>query len=438
MATRSESSVSFIPGARSDGRQPSTSRDAATVPPVARPSPTVSTLRATGVVCLVGALAGALACNRSPRASGGSAGAGAAPSAAPSDSAPRAHEKKDSLRALERIRLATGAFRAGSEPGEPGRVPDAEPRSQTVELGGYEIDRLLYPNDPGKPPLVNVGRDEAERLCTERGARLCTELEWERACKGPENDRYPSGAAWDATCAGDLLACASGYGAIGMGTRLREWTRSELPGEGGKAMAVVRGAAASDKPEAHRCAARASVSPETQSDTLGFRCCAGAPNARKLPEPQPGTAYKKQPLAAERIAALLEQDATTRALAKDLKLFREPDSAETVVSRGPGDRKGFSFTVTPLSWNPVAGAEFLVLTARSGENTSFVAAFYALGENRYRLAASFVMRNEPGPVALAFTDDIRPRLHFSTCWGCPGETGKILFRRPERVAIVQP
>ena len=48
------------------------------------------------------------------------------------------------------------------------------------------------------------------------------------------------------------------------------------------------------------------------------------------------------------------------------------------------------------------------------------------------------MKNEPGPVALAYSDDIRPRLHFSSCWGCPGETGKILFRRPERVAIVQP
>jgi hypothetical protein len=29
-------------------------------------------------------------------------------------------------------------------------------------------------------------------------------------------------------------------------------------------------------------------------------------------------------------------------------------------------------------------------------------------------------------------------LHFSTCWGCPGETGKILFRKPERPVILQP
>jgi hypothetical protein len=364
------------------------------------------------------------------------------PSASASSSSARAlirpHAEQNTLRALERVTLQTGGFRAGSEPGEPGRVPDGEPRLQDVELGGYEIDRLLYPNDPKKPPLLGVGRDEAERLCTERGARLCTELEWERACKGPANDRYPSGPDWDPSCANDLLACATGYGVLGMGTRFREWTRSELPAEGGKTHAVVRGGAASDGPTSHRCAARSSIAADTRSDSLGFRCCAGAPNARKLPEPQPGTAYRKHPLAADKLAALLAGDATTRGLAKDLKLFREPESAETVVSRGPGDRKGFSFTVTPLLWNPVAGAEFLVATARSGENTSFVVAYYALGDDKYRLAASFVMRNEPGPVALAYTDDIRPRLHFSSCWGCPGETGKVLFRRPERVAIVQP
>jgi hypothetical protein len=388
-------------------------------------------------LAVVVALSSSVGCERK-RTPTGAGSASAGPSASPARSAVRPHAARNTIRALERVTLKTGGFRAGSEPGEPGRVPDAEPRIQDVELGGYEIDRLLYPNDPGKQPLLGVGRDEAERLCTERGARLCTELEWERACKGPGNDRYPTGPNWDPSCANDLLACATGYGVVGMGTRFREWTRSEIAVEGGKTHAVVRGGAASDGPPAHRCAARSTLAPDTQSDSLGFRCCAGAPNARKLPEPQPGTPYRKHALGADKLSALLKADPTTEALAKDLKLFREPDSAETVVSRGPGDRKGFSFTVTPLLWNPVAGAEFLVATARSGENTSFVVAYYALGGDEYRLAASFVMRNEPGPIALAFTDDIRPRLHFSSCWGCPGETGKILFRRPERVAIVQP
>jgi len=80
----------------------------------------------------------------------------------------------------------------------------------------------------------------------------------------------------------------------------------------------------------------------------------------------------------------------------------------------------------------------LLVAARSGESTSFVAAFHVLPGGKYRLASSFVLQGEPGPVALAYSPDIKPRVHFSTCWGCPGETGKALFRRPETVVIVQP
>jgi hypothetical protein len=47
-------------------------------------------------------------------------------------------------------------------------------------------------------------------------------------------------------------------------------------------------------------------------------------------------------------------------------------------------------------------------------------------------------------VAFAYDNYIRPRFHFSTCWGCPGasetssETGKLLFREPDEVVILQP
>ncbi|MET0412888.1 MAG: hypothetical protein ABW217_16400, partial [Polyangiaceae bacterium] len=76
--------------------------------------------------------------------------------------------------------------------------------------------------------------------------------------------------------------------------------------------------------------------------------------------------------------------------------------------------------------------------ARSGERTSFVATYHVVAPGQYRLAASFVMQDEPGPVVLGYNGYIRPRLHFSTCWGCPGETGKILYRDQDRVAILQP
>ena len=48
----------------------------------------------------------------------------------------------------------------------------------------------------------------------------------------------------------------------------------------------------------------------------------------------------------------------------------------------------------------MAGAEYLVLSARSGEDTSFVLAFYVVANDEYKLASSFVMKKEAGPVAL--------------------------------------
>ena len=118
--------------------------------------------------------------------------------------------------------------------------------------------------------------------------------------------------------------------------------------------------------------------------------------------------------------------------------IQHPQRQIGFVARGPGDKQGFSFTVAPLTWNPVAGAEYLLVTGRSGKDTSFVLSYYVLGQDEYRLASSFIMKSEPGPVAFAYSGYIRPRLHFSTCWGCPGETGKVLFRNPDSVVILQP
>jgi hypothetical protein len=340
----------------------------------------------------------------------------------------------------ESVEIPAGAFHAGSQPGEPGRRPEIEPRSSEIELGAFQIDRLPYPNDPKLPPKTGVTRDEAKRLCAERGARLCTELEWERACKGPASDRFPTGAEWAPRCADEPRTCATGFEVLAMGAALREWTTSDVvPSSGkGKRLASVRGAAAAAPASEHRCAARHGLDEEDTATDLGFRCCRGAPNAAAVKEPRLGPTFQKIKLTAERVEKLFAEDERTRSVARDVKFFRDPDAANTVVARGPGDRKGFSFTVSPLLWNPVAGAEFLILVGRSGAETSFVAAYHVLGDDRYQLAASFVMKNEPGPVALAHDEYIRPRLHFSTCWGCPGETGKILYRDPDTVSILQP
>jgi hypothetical protein len=361
---------------------------------------------------------------------------GASASSAPQTSAESRHPKSEP-QARQTAAIPAGTLRAGSTPGDPGRVPELEAKNQEVQLGPFSMDRLPYPNDPTQPALLGETRDEARRLCAERSARLCTEVEWERACKGPKQDDYPSGVIWDPSCTAGSQACATGFDVLGLGTTAGEWVANDVTLDD-KRLAVVRGAGIKAPATDHRCAARHPTEASTQSQDIGFRCCQGAPNAAVVSEPKQGPIFTKVKLTAEELEQALAADPAGKPLAHDIKFFHEPEGANTVVSRGPGDKKGFDFTVAPLLWNPVPGAEILLVAARSGDTTSFVAAFHVLPGGKYRLASTFTLENEPGPVALAYTPDIRPRVHFSTCWGCPGETGKALFRKPETVVIVQP
>jgi hypothetical protein len=375
----------------------------------------------------------AFGCHRTDPSEAQPAGSASAKLTKPEAAPPKAH-------AGETAHIPVGAFRAGSLPGDPGRRPELEPGESEVRLGPFQIDRLPYPNDPTKPPLVGVTREAAMRMCADQNARLCTELEWERACKGPENLSYSTGSAWKEECLEAPERCENGYEVMGMGN-VPEWTSSEVippRGESKPLGPVVRGAEDKVPGAERRCARRVTPADLPDDTKVGFRCCHGAPNGAKVEEPALGDAFKKAELDAPALAKLLEADPRTAPLAKELVLFREPDAAQTVIERGPGDRMGFDFTVAPLEWSPSRGARVLVVTGRSGEKTSFVLAYYVFGKADYRLAASFIMQNEPGPVALAYSPSIRPRLHFSTCWGCPGETGKLLFRAPERVVIFQP
>ncbi|HEY5959527.1 MAG TPA: hypothetical protein VIV60_23380, partial [Polyangiaceae bacterium] len=249
-----------------------------------------------------------------------------------------------------------------------------------------------------------------------------------------------TGVRFEIPCTQSVTACASGFDVLGLGTALREWTASDVISPNGAANrgAVVRGAAANAAASEHRCAKREAVKETERAHDLGFRCCHGAPNAVKVEEPALRAVFSRPTLEPSKLVNVLEKDTRTKGLSKDWTFFREPDAAETVVSRGPGDRQGLRFTVAPLLWSPVAGTQFLLVTGRSGKDTSAVLAYHVIREGDYRLAASFIMKAEPGPVAFAYHESIRPRLYFSTCWKCPGETGRLLYRDPDAIAIVQP
>jgi hypothetical protein len=331
-----------------------------------------------------------------------------------------------------RIAIPGGSFFAGTRRGEFGRIPALEPRRSSVTLGPFEIDAALFPGRDA--PRTGLTRAQAAIACGERGGRLCSELEWERACKGPESTSFPTGEELDPACDGAPSGCASGFGVRGFGS-LREWTASDLPGYG---QAVVRGASVDAAQNERRCAHRTRLFAGKTNSGIGFRCCYGSPNARSIDTPPLGAAFSPMALEPETLEGLLAADPRTRRIASGIHYFEDPEGSAEVRRKGPGGTKGFSLTVAPLRWNPVAGAEFLVVSARSGESTSFVVVLYVLEESRYALASSYIMEAEAGPIALAYNGYQRPRLHFSSCWGCPGETGTISYRDPDQAVISQP
>ena len=182
--------------------------------------------------------------------------------------------------------VPAGSFRAGSPCGATPRITNEELVGPTIAMGSFSIDVYPYPNDPVKPARVDVSRDEAETACTERGRRLCSELEWERACKGPASTTFEYGGGYDAAACKaqpDLLPgkrprCASAFGVKDQHGLVFEWTRSAWGRGTGSELGTVRGGPGGVLQA--RCANGQSRPPGTRAHDLGFRCC-GARSTRR-------------------------------------------------------------------------------------------------------------------------------------------------------------
>ena len=345
------------------------------------------------------------------------------------------------------VTIFAGKLVSGSTPGDRGRDPLVEPPLVDVELGPYDIDRYLYPNELDKPALTGVTREKAADLCKARGRRLCTELEWERACKGPDDELYAGRAAWDPACAKNPSSCASGFGVLGMGAAVREWTSSEVAevkdlAPGG---AAVRGAPGNAGDVAHRCAHRSRVDATSKGDDIGFRCCGGAVNAASILAPAFEQTFTKAALSTDRLAELLGSEPRLKKLGTGLKYFDEVAAKEVVGRSDAGEApKGMTLTTAPLEWSPVPGERILVATGLAGDD-AFIVAFYSLAGDRYRIGSSLVLHGDKGPVVLGYngTDGRRSKersigsLDWATCWKCPGESGSITYREDNRVVITQ-
>jgi formylglycine-generating enzyme required for sulfatase activity len=132
---------------------------------------------------------------------------------------------------------------------------------------------------------VNVSWSEAKAECVKLGKRLCTEQEWEKACKGVGSARFPYGALYDPdkcntegarenaralAASGSFPGCQSNYRVFDMSGNAAEWTDTRY----GTNLERTQKGGSFDQPEgAAHCAARKNGDPEVRSATVGFRCC---------------------------------------------------------------------------------------------------------------------------------------------------------------------
>lgn len=344
------------------------------------------------------------------------------------------------LAAGDEVLVEAGTVRAGSRPGTEGRDPRREADLVPVEIPAFHIDRLPYPNDPGEPPRTGVTRTEAAELCEAQGKRLCTELEWERACKGDTTLEYAGGDDFDVEgCGLDPLSCASPLDVVQMGVTTFEWTASDVSRHLGTDVysAVLRGGRATDPAPEHRCGARHALAPDDAGPSIGFRCCRGAMPELTYPDEPARRVFREREVEPDRLREILR---SVPELARFADGFRQFDAAQIdrALARGDHTRESvqWNFPEQVLVWSPVAGEEIWVFAGTDG-TSSLVAALYPMPDGTFVHGASFVLRDEPAPIALAWDWGSRDEVLWSACWSCTGEGGAVAFRDDYSLVVLQ-
>ncbi|RKH29896.1 protein kinase [Corallococcus praedator] len=155
---------------------------------------------------------------------------------------------------------------------------------ESVMVNSFCVDEYEFPNKRGRLPRVSVSLLDAKSLCEGVSKRLCSEDEWEKACKGPGNARYSRGednpsACNTGTSAGTLAqsgafpSCQhSEFLPSDMSGNAAEWTDTQFK-KGGSDM-TIKGGSFMGASDTSRCAARKQGAPKLTAPDVGFRCCA--------------------------------------------------------------------------------------------------------------------------------------------------------------------
>lgn len=350
-------------------------------------------------------------------------------------------EKKPLLRGVE-VSIPAGKLRVGSPTGARYRDPSREADDLTLTLSAFKIDALPYPNDPAVPPKVDVDRKEATKLCEAEGKRLCSELEWERACKGDENLEYPApGSTFDAAaCKAKPAECQSPFGVFALGAFGREWTANEVTRGLGDSLrtAVVRGASAGEntRPSAYRCAARDAATPDSRSSSLTFRCCRGPVQPLKYPEEPTSARFVEKTLSREELGRILKGLPSLADVSETFRLFsaREIEQGLDAAHTSRVRMAPWLAAGSVLEWSPVHGETVWVLSGDTPRGAMLLA-LYPVRDQRFILIGTMEAANEHTPFIVGYKPDAPAELLFSTCWGCGGEGGAIKLGEDARVAI---
>jgi sulfatase modifying factor 1 len=277
----------------------------------------------------------------------------------PDAAAPWSRETKQPRAPRGMVWIPDGTLLAGTPPDHVPRVADEELPGEPLYLHGFFIDVFPYPNEEGAIPTTGVTRSRAESSCEARGKRLCTELEWERACKGPRNLSYEYGERYrpEVCLTGQAprllpnahrLGCRSEFGVHDLHGGIWEWTASRWDRGKRRDWASLRGGNSPAGELVGRCANGSSRAPESASSEVGFRCCQGEPNEASVR------------LRIEAAPALEVHARVEKELAEQLAGLLPAEARATFAARG-------SVRITGAwDWRPLGNVPLILASACAG------------------------------------------------------------------------
>ncbi len=308
---------------------------------------------------------------------------------------------------LGMVWIPAGTFSAGTPRDQVPRVPDAEMAGEAVALGGFYIDRFPHPNEAGAIPTTNVTLEAAKALCAAEEKRLCTELELERACKGPSETRYPYGDAYDPdACAtggryvispnGLHTACKSAFGVHDTHGSVWVWTASPW-GRGTEGFVALRGGGGDHGELLGRCAHADKQRPDERRADIGVRCCAGPENLAKVVlDVERGPALKLRVADEELTARLTEAVRALPSLAEGAA-----DAAGSGASDAGAGRQTRFVVERAWAWRPTGNEQLFLgggCAAGAGGKVCGVLVGRARGERQLT------------PLAFVLTDEWQPTI----------------------------